>query len=225
MSTTRSRAGPGSRWESNHSRRSDACEVGLVAEEVGHRIEALREEGDRTATVGETHVEVGVAVEDTTEHERRRGEGLLVRVADDEVESEPSQSGVGHRPTSVVRDTVDEERHVELDDSAVEVVESPIVGRHPVVGADVAGDESEIADRSVELDDRCVGVLHRELRRTEQPLRMRRDQRGHRIVGRPCEVDRRCRLDTTQERERDSATAAAGRCRRGPSRRVGVRRP
>ena len=57
-------------------------------------------------------------------------------------------------------------------------------------------------DGSLEFDDRRLGVLHRELRRPEQPLRMRGDQFGHRVVGRPCEIDRRRRLDTAEERER-----------------------
>jgi len=97
---------------------------------------------------------------------------------------------------------VNEEGHVELHDSPIKLVEAEVIGRHPVVGSDVAGDETEIADRSFEFDDCRVGILHRELRGAEEPLGVRGDQRSHRVVGRPCEFDGRSRLDAAEERER-----------------------
>ena len=150
----------------------------------------------------EAHVECGVPVEDATEHERRRGQRLFVRVAHDEVEPEPSEPPVLRRAAPVVGHAVDEQRHVEFDDPAVDVVEAGIVEGQPVLGADVGGDEAEFTDRPVEFDDRRVGILQRELRRSEQPIGMLGNERRHRVVGRPGEVDRRAGLDTAEEGQR-----------------------
>ena len=69
-----------------------------------------------------------MTVEDPTEDERRRGEGFFVRVPDDEIESEPAQPGVGDGTTPVIRHAVNEQGHVELHDSPIEIVEASIVG-------------------------------------------------------------------------------------------------
>jgi len=150
----------------------------------------------------QTHVKVLMTGKDSTQDESRSSERLLVGGPDDEVETETSQSGIGNGTSPIVGHSVNEEWHVELGHSPIKLFKAEVIGRYSVVGSDVAGDETEIADRSLEFDDRCVRVLHRELRGTKESLGVRCNQRRHRVVGRLRKVDGRGGLDTAEKGER-----------------------
>ena len=80
------------------------------------------------------------AAEDQGGHRQR----LVVGVAHEQAEVEAVEAAVGRRALTSRRRRVEEQRHVELHEGAVEVVEPAVVELEAEVGADVGRGEAEV---------------------------------------------------------------------------------
>ena len=143
-----------------------------------------------------------MAIEDTPEHERRRGERLFVTEPEPQIAVETREAFVASGRADPIRCRVQEQWDIEVDARGVEGVEFGRVERPTEVGAHVRGEQPELSCRARQLRDREVGILHRELREAGQTVRCASDEVRKLVVVAPAERIGPLGFDVREVRQR-----------------------
>ena len=142
----------------------------------------------RATTVADADVEVGMAIEHTSEHQRRHGQGLLVEEAEPQVTIEAGQSLVPAGTVDAVRGGVEK---TPARRGATQVAQTSskarIVERTAQIGAEVRRQETQFVHGPFELGTGAGRILHRDLGEAPEAVGGERHQRGELVVVAPTE--------------------------------------
>ena len=115
--------------------------------------------------MGDTHVQLRMALQYAAQHQRRGGNGFLVGVAHENAEIEARHACIVGQFRTPTRCGVQKQRHIQLHHGAIEIVEPRIIQIERIIRAGMRSRQTELRDAALQLAHRRIHILHRQGRR------------------------------------------------------------